>query len=74
MKNYLAYFIVELDRDDDSKKEAGFHPANSFHEAVDCLEEYYGDDLIAIHHLELLSCSMMTMKPDEAANIVANIL
>jgi hypothetical protein len=74
MKNYLAYFVVELDGDADSMKEAGFYPANSFSEVVKVLEEYYGDDLIAIHHLELLDCCMMTMKPDEAANIVANIL
>ena len=51
-----------------------FYPANSFSEAVKALEEYYGADLVVIDHLELLDGSMMTMKPDEAAIIVANIL
>ena len=73
MKNYLAYFAVELDGDADPIKEAGFYPANSFSEAVRALEEYYGADLVVIDHLELLDSSMMTMKPDEAAIIVANM-
>lgn len=74
LKDYMAYYVVECDVIDvGTYKDAGFYPANSFSEAVGYLEGFYGDELVAIEHLELLDTSMIYMKPEVAAEIVANI-
>ena len=74
LRKYMAYYVVECNSaDTDTYKDAGFYPAESFGEAVDYLEEFYGDELVVIEHLELLDTSMVYMKPEVAAEIVANI-
>lgn len=74
LKDYMAYYVVECDVVDVGiYKDAGFYPANSFSEAVGYLERFYGDELMAIEHLELLDTPMIYMKPEVAAEIVANI-
>jgi hypothetical protein len=74
LRNYTAYFVVECSGyDNDAYTDAGFYPADSFSEAVKYLEDFYGSELVVIKHLELLDTSLMTMKPEVAAEIVANI-
>lgn len=74
LRNYMAYYVVECNGvDTDTFEDAGFYPAKSLGEAIDYLEEFYGDDLAVIKHLELLDTSMVYMKPAMAAEIVANI-
>lgn len=74
LRNHMAYYIVECNGvDTGTFEDAGFYPAKSLGEAVDYLEEFYGDDLAVIKHLELLDTSMVYMKPAVAAEIVANI-
>jgi hypothetical protein len=73
LRNYMAYYVVEVCSDGNSYEDAGFYPAKNFSEAVDYLEEFYGDDLAVIKHLELLDTPMVYMKPEVAAEIVANI-
>ena len=73
LRNYMAYYVVEICSEENSYEEAGFYPAKNFGEAVDYIEEFYGDELAVIKHLELLDTSMVYMKPEVAAEIVANI-
>ena len=73
LRNYTAYFVVEICSDGQTYEDAGFYPAKNFGEAVDYLEEFYGDELAVIKHLELLDTSLVVMKPEVAAEIVANI-
>ena len=74
LRNYMAYYVIECNGvDTGTFKDAGFYPAKNFGEAVDYLEEFYGDELVVIEHLELLDTSMVYMKPEVAAEIVANI-
>lgn len=74
LRQYTAYFVVECNGiDTDTYTDAGFYPADSFGEVMDYLEEFYGDELCVIKHLELLDTSMVYMKPEVAAEIVANI-
>ena len=73
LRNYMAYYVVEACSEGRNFEEAGFYPAKNFGEAVDYLEEFYGDELAVIKHLELLDTSMVYMKPEVAAEIVANI-
>ena len=73
LRNYMAYYVVECCVDGATHEDAGFYPAKNFGEAVDCLEEFYGDELVVIKHLELLDISMVYMKPEVAAEIVANV-
>jgi hypothetical protein len=40
---------------------------------MEYIEEFYGDELVIIKHLELLDTPMVYMKPEVAAEIVANI-
>lgn len=70
LKNCTAYFEVELYVDSDTITEYGFHPANTLSEAVAYLEEYYGDNLVAIARLELLKCSLIVMKKEMAEQIL----
>ena len=73
LRNYMAYYVVEACSEGKPYEDAGFYPAKNFSEAVDYLEEFYGDELVVIKHLELLDTSMVYMKPEVAAEIVANI-
>lgn len=73
LRNYMAYYVIECCVDGVTHENAGFYPAKNFGEAVDYLEEFYGDELAVIKHLELLDISMVYMKPEVAAEIVANI-
>lgn len=73
LRKYMAYYVVEVCSEGHTFEDAGFYPAKNFGEAVDYIEEFYGDDLAVIKHLELLDTSMVYMKPEVAAEIVANI-
>lgn len=74
LRNYTAYFVVECQGiGTDAYTDAGFYPAATFSEAMDYIEEFYGDELVLVKHLELLDTSMVYMKPEVAAEIVANI-
>lgn len=74
LRQFTAYFVVECDGcDTGTYTDAGFYPAASFSEAIDYLEEFYGSELVVIKHLELLDTSLVYMKPEVAAEVVANI-
>ena len=73
LRNYMAYYVVEIRSEGRSFEEAGFYPAKNFGEAINHLEEFYGDELAVIKHLELLDTAMVYMKPEVAAEIVTNI-
>ena len=73
LRKYMAYYVVEVCSDGHTFEDAGFYPAKDFSEAVNYIEKFYGDDLAVIKHLELLDTSMVYMKPEVAAEIVANI-
>jgi hypothetical protein len=70
LRKYCAYFIVETVSDDRIKEEAGFYPADTFGEAMDYIEEYFSDELLMVKHLELLSSSLLHMRPEVAKEIV----
>ena len=70
LKNYCAYFIVETHYDNEIKEEAGFYPADTFGEAMDYIEEYFGDTLCVVKHLELLDSPLLHMRPEVAKEIV----
>lgn len=71
LRNYCAYFVVEIVFDGKVKEEAGFYPADTFGEAMHYIEEYFGDELCVVKHLELLDSSMLHMRPEVAKEIVA---
>jgi hypothetical protein len=75
LRNNIAYFVIEACTADctGTYEEAGFYPAASFGEAMTYIEEFYGDELVLVKHLELLDTSMVYMEPQVAAEIVANI-
>ena len=75
LRNYTAYFVIEAYNADCTctYEEAGFYPAASFGEAMTHIEEFYGDELVLVKHLELLDTSMVHMEPTVAAEIVNNI-
>ncbi len=73
LRNYMAYYVVEVCADGATYEDAGFYPAKNFSEAVAYIEEFYGSELVVVKHLELLDTSMVYMKPEVAAEIVANI-
>lgn len=74
LRDYTAYFVVECYSSDTGiHEDAGFYPAATFAEAMAYIEEFYGDELVLVKHLELLDTSMVYMKPEVAAEIVANI-
>lgn len=70
LREYCAYFEVECCFDGETKMEAGFCPAATFGEAMDWIEEYFGDELCIVKHLELLDSPMMIMRPEVAKEIV----
>ena len=70
MRKYQAYFIVEIWDGNESRKDAGFVPADTFHEAMDYIEEYYGNELSVVKHLELLDIGLLVMPPEKAREIL----
>lgn len=71
LRNYTAYFVVECyGIDTGTYTDAGFYPTNTFGEAVDYLEEFYGKELCVIQHLELLDTSMIHMNPELAKQVI----
>lgn len=70
MRKYQAYFIVEIWDGAESREDAGFIPADTFHEAVDYIEEYYGKELVLFKHLELLDVGMLVMTPGKAREVL----
>lgn len=73
LRNYTAYFVVNYDDAGITKREAGFYPANTFGEAMDYIEEFYGKELCWVERLELLDSPMMIMSPDIAEKIADTI-
>ena len=73
LRNYTVYFIVELYDGEECRKDAGFVPANTLGEAMGYIEEYYGDELAVVHHLEILDASMLTMSVDTAEHLLEEI-
>lgn len=71
LREYCAYFVVETAFDGETKEEAGFYPANTFGEAMDYIEEFFGDELCVVKHLELLDSPLLYMRPEVAKEIVA---
>lgn len=72
LRNYTAYFVVEAYTDDcNTYEEAGFYPAATFAEAMTYIEEFYGDELVVVKHLELLDTSLVHMNPELAKQVIA---
>ena len=71
LRNYTAYFIVECNGfDTGNYTDAGFYPAASFAEAMGHIEEFYGDELIVVKHLELMDTSLVHMSPELAKQVI----
>jgi hypothetical protein len=70
MPNFTAYFKVKTLCCDDYRNESGFIPANTLAEAVEQLEEYFKNDLVAIIHMELVDTPLITMPEDVAESIL----
>ena len=70
MRKYQVYFVVEAWDGSESREDAGFVPANSFHEAMEYIEEYYGDELSIVKHLELLDVGLLVMTPAKAREVL----
>ena len=71
LRDYMAYYVVGLnDANGNRSEKAGFYPAATLTEAMSSLEEFYGDELIEVQHLELLDISMVHMSPELAKQVV----
>ena len=70
MRKYHAYFIIEVWDGCESREDAGFVPADTFHEAIDYIEEYYGEELSIVKHLELLDVGLLVMTPGKAREVL----
>ena len=74
LRNYTAYFVVECySSDTGTHEDAGFYPAATFAEAMAHIEEFYGDELVVVKHLELMDTSLIPMNPEFAKQVVAEI-
>lgn len=73
LKGYMAYYTVECNDEGEVYTEAGFVPVTGFVEAMTMLEEYYGRCLSVIKHLELLDASILTMSPETAEKLLADV-
>ena len=72
LRNYTAYFVVECHSiDAGTYIDAGFYPAATFAEAMAHIEEFYGDELCEVKHLELLDTSLIHMNPELAKQVIA---
>lgn len=68
----MAYFVVECDGIDTGiYEDAGFYPAATFAEAMTHIEEFYGDELVVVKHLELMDISLVHMNPELAKQVIA---
>lgn len=71
IRKYNCYFEVDVSGFDfDHIIECGFIPADTYGEAMDYLEEYYGSDLNCVNHLELLDVGLMIMSKDMAREVL----
>ena len=70
MRKYQAYFVVKIWDGQESREDAGFVPADTFHEAMDYIEEYYGNELDVVKHLELLDVGLLVMPPAKAREVL----
>ena len=72
LRNYTAYFVVECNGIDcGTYTDAGFYPAATLAEAMTHIEEFYGDELCVVQHLELLDTMMIHMNPEVAKQVIA---
>lgn len=72
LRNYIAYFVVSCyDTDSNLYEDAGFYPTASFSEAMAHIEEFYGDELCEVQHLELLDTAMVHMNTELAKQVLA---
>lgn len=72
LRNYTAYFVVGFyDTDGNVCEDAGFYPAKNFSEAMTYIEEFYGDELCEVQHLELLDTALIHMNPELAKQVIA---
>lgn len=71
LRNYTAYFVIEAyNADCSTYEEAGFYPAATFTEAMTYIEEFYGDELVVVKHLELLDTALVHMNPELAMQVI----
>ena len=71
LRNYTAYFVVECySVDTNTYEDAGFYPAATFAEAMAYLEEFYGDELVVVKHLELMDTALVHMNPELAKQVI----
>lgn len=71
IRKFNCYFEVDVSGfDDDHLIECGFIPADTWGEAMDTLEEYYGTDLNCVNHLELFDVGIMAMPRDLARKVL----
>lgn len=71
LRDYMAYYVVGLnDINGNRSEKAGFYPAATLTEAMSYIEEFYGDELIEVQHLELLDISIVHMNPELAKQVV----
>lgn len=73
MKDYIVYYVVETYDGNETREEAGFVPASGFAVAMTRIENYYGNELAVVKHLELLDISMLTMSVDCATRVLDEI-
>lgn len=71
LRKYTAVFEVEVWYDSNPCTECGFYPADTFAEAMDYIEKYFGDELVAVKHLELIDVGMVTMDREIMQNLLA---
>lgn len=72
LRNYTAYFVVECySADTKTYEDAGFYPAATLAEAMAYIEEFYGDELVVVKHLELTDTFLVHMNPELAKQVIA---
>lgn len=72
LRNYTVYFVVECHGiDTDTYTDSGFYPAKNLTEAMAYIEEFYGDELCEVQHLELLDTALVHMNPELAKQVIA---
>ena len=67
---YTVYFEVENYFDGDTRVECGFITCDTLAEAVERLEDYFGNELLAIARLELLDTSLICMTKEVAKEVL----
>ena len=70
LRKYTAYFVIEACCDGQTYEDAGFYPAATFAEAMAHLEEFYGDELVVVKHLELMDTALVHMNPELAKQVI----